>query len=126
MMNGHTKIVFSRTLKEFAWDNSKLSKNYTRDKILQLKQQSGKDMIVYGSGSLVANLLQWRLVDEYILWVHPVILGRGVPLFRDMQRKLNLKLIHIKTFTSGVVVINYETGPRNGTINVRPHLPCFL
>ena len=76
---------------------------------MRLKKQSGKDIIIYGSGSIVSALTQWGLIDEYVLWIHPVFIGRGKTLFCDVQEKPMLKLVNTKTFGSGVVILHCET-----------------
>lgn len=108
MMNRYNKIVFSKTLVTPEWNNSRLAKGNIADEIAQLKQQPGKDMIIYGSGKVVSFLMQFGLVDEYQLWVHPVLLGKGNSLFKGLHDKLNMKLFKTKTFSSGVVLLYYE------------------
>jgi dihydrofolate reductase len=105
MMNRYEKVVFSRSMDTPVWNNSRFVRGNTGKEILQLKQQPGKDIIIYGSGKLVNSLMQLNLIDEYLLWVHPVILGKGKPLFRD---KINMKLMNLKTFDSGVVILYYK------------------
>src|SRR4051812_6568335 len=105
MMNRYEKVVFSRSMDTPVWNNSRFVKGNTGKEILQLKQQAGKDIIIYGSGKLVSSLMQLNLIDEYLLWVHPVILGKGKPLFKD---KINMKLMNLKTFDSGVVILSYK------------------
>lgn len=108
MMNRYTKIVFSKTLASEEWNNSKFIKGNTRKEIYKLKQETGKDIITYGSGVLVTSLMKLNLVDEYVLWVHPVALGKGKALFKNLPDKLVLKLSGTRSFSSGVVVLNYE------------------
>jgi dihydrofolate reductase len=108
MMNHYEKVVFSKTLRTVEWRNSRLVKNNIAKEVASLKEQPGLDMIVYGSGSIVSRLMQLDLVDEYVIWLHPVVLGQGIPLFRDVQGKYPLKLLKTKAFSSGVVVLYYE------------------
>jgi len=105
MMNSCPKIVCSNTLTTLSWNNSRLIKGNLRGEILKLKQQPGKDILIYGSGRLVSSLTRWGLIDEYRLWIYPVSIGRGMPLF---AAKLNFKLVGMRQFPSGVVVLNYE------------------
>ena len=107
MMNNYTKFVFSKTLHSVEWRNSRLVKTNLAKAIADLKQQPGLDMIIYGSGSIVSRLMQLDLVDELVLWLHPVVLGKGIPLFRDLQHPFPLRLLRTKTFSSGVVVLYY-------------------
>ena len=108
LMNTHRKVVFSTTLETTNWNNTLLSKKITRKNILNLKKLPGKNMIIFGSGSLVNTLMKWKLVDEYALWVHPVILGHGKPLFAATDDPGKLKPLMTKTFSSGVVLTNYR------------------
>lgn len=111
MMNTYTKIVFSKTLQQSEWHNTKLVKGSIAEEIASLKQQPGKDMIIYGSVKLVAALMQLHLIDEYQLWIHPVVLGKGKPLFRQLKDKLNMRLISTTKFRSGVVMMSYDCFP---------------
>ena len=73
-----------------------------------MKQEPGKNMLVAGSASIVQQLTNFGLVDEYHLLVHPVILGNGKPLFKDIRERHNLKLISTEVFKNGVVLLRYE------------------
>lgn len=109
MMNNHTKVVFSGTLTRPVWTNSKLVNGNLETEILNLKQQPGKDIIIYGSGKLITSLVELGgLIDEFVLWVHPVILGKGKPLFKHLPNSLCLKLVKTDTFRSGVVMLDYK------------------
>lgn len=101
------KIVFSHTLKTTEWDSAKLSNQPIEQKVLELKQQSGKDIFI-GSRSLIIQLMKLNLIDEYQLCVHPVIAGSGLPLFENINGKAILKLIKTKPFSSGAVTLYYE------------------
>lgn len=101
------KVVFSRTLGSVVWKNSILKKEVTREAILELKQQAGKDIFV-GSPSMILALTELGLIDEYQIAVHPVVIGSGLPLFKNVQDKLRLKLLKTKTLGSGAVVLYYE------------------
>jgi len=108
MMNNYPKVVFSRTLQSLDWRNARLAQAGIAEEIALLRQLPGKHLMIFGSGSLVANFMQLDLVDEYLIWVHPVILGKGNPLFKGIDYKLNLNLLKTKRFDSGVVVLDYE------------------
>ena len=101
------KIVFSHTLKNVKWESAKLANRTIEEVVLELKQKSGKDILV-GSRSLIVNLMKLNLIDEYQLCVHPVIAGNGLPLFENINERTILKLIKTKTFSSGAVTIYYE------------------
>lgn len=109
MMNDHHKVVYSQTLETTSWDNSRLINGAIGSEIARLKQSpQDKDIIIYGSGKLVATLMQLGFVDEYHLWVHPVILGKGKPLFRELQQPSSLQLLGTKAFDTGVVLLRYK------------------
>jgi dihydrofolate reductase len=109
MMNGHRKIVFSNTLKKVNWNNSVLIGGEIRRKVKSLKQQKGLDMIIYGSGSIVAALAGWELVDEYLFWLHPVVIGKGKKLFNSREPNHKLRLKDTILFSTGVLLLQYNT-----------------
>jgi dihydrofolate reductase len=106
LLDNISKIVFSRTLKSVDWKNTELKKDIIKEEILALKQQAGKNILV-GSPSLIVALTQLDIIDEYQLCVHPVILGDGLRLFKDIQDTVNLDLLHTKVFDCGVVGLHY-------------------
>lgn len=101
------KIVFSRTLKSVDWQSAKLASQDLEQEVLELKQQSGKDIFAC-SPSLIVALTKLNLIDEYQLCIHPVIAGSGLPLFRDISERIVLKLIKTKVFSGGAVILYYE------------------
>src|SRR5688572_29602072 len=101
------KLVFSNTLKDTGWDSTKLAKRPLDEEILELKQQSGKDILV-GSRSLIIQLLNSNLIDEFQICIHPVIEGKGLLLFDQITDRIMLKLIKIKSLSSGATVFYYE------------------
>ena len=105
-MNNLPKYVVSTTLKQVEWDNSHLIKENVAEEIAKLKRQSGQDILVAGSGTLVQTLIQHNLIDEYHLLVFPVVLGSGKRLFKDASNT-TLKLVDTKAFSSGVVLLSY-------------------
>ena len=107
LIDNISKIVFSRTLKNVEWKNTTLKKKVNKEEISVLKQEEGK-YILAGSPSLIVELAQLELIDEYQLCVHPVVLGSGLPLFKNISNKMNLKLLKTKTFGSGAIVLYYE------------------
>jgi dihydrofolate reductase len=104
LINAIEKVVYSGTLKQPGWNNSRVIKGNLRQQIIKLKQQTGKDIMVYGSHMLVQDLIKNNLVDEYILWTYPIALTQGMALFNNNQ---NLKLVRSHQFPSGVVVLHY-------------------
>lgn len=107
-MNNLPKIVFSKTLEKVAWKNSMLVKGNIAEEIARLKQQRGKDIVIYGSGSIVSTLTQLGVIDDYRIFVNPIVLGSGKPLFKGIKDRLNLKLLKTKTFNCGVVLLQYQ------------------
>ncbi|MFL5747807.1 MAG: dihydrofolate reductase family protein [Niastella sp.] len=107
MIDKIPKIVFSRTLKSVDWASSNLSGKGIKEEVLELKQQTGKDILV-GSRSLIIQLVELNLVDEFQLCVHPVIVGKGLPLFDKITDRTILKLFKTKTLGSGAIVLYYE------------------
>jgi len=101
------KIVFSHTLRDVEWDSAKLSDQTIEKEVLELRQQSGKDILV-GSRSLIIQLIKLNLIDEFQLCIHPVIAGAGLPLFENINDRTILKLIKTKTFSGGSVIHYYE------------------
>lgn len=107
-MNSLPKIVFSRTMKNAEWNNTRLIKEIIAEEILKLKNQPGRDMVIFGSGSIVTTFTRLGLIDEYRIIVNPLALGRGNPLFKGMNDRLNLTLLKTKTFSSGNVLLYYR------------------
>jgi dihydrofolate reductase len=104
------KIVFSHTLQNVVWKKATLAQRDIKEEVLELKQsQNGKDILV-GSPSLIVALTKLNLIDEYQLTVHPVIIGRGLPLFKNITDKILLKLLKTKTFNTGSITLYYEPG----------------
>jgi len=102
-----TKIVFSHTLTDVEWENAKLAKGDLKNEVLELIQKPGKDIFV-GSPSIIVALTKLNLIDEYQLCVHPVILGNGLPLFKNIINTVILKLLKTKSFGSGAITLYYE------------------
>jgi len=101
------KIVFSHTLKNVDWQSATLAKNNLKDSISELKQQSGNDIFI-GSRSLIIQLMNLNLIDEFQLCIFPVIAGNGLQLFENMSDRNVFKLIKTKTFKSGAVILYYQ------------------
>jgi dihydrofolate reductase len=101
-----SKIVFSHTLKNVEWESAKLANRPIEEEVLELRQQSGKNIFV-GSRSLIIQLMKLNLIDEFQLCVHPVIAGNGLPLFENVNDRKVLKLLKTKTFSGGAVILYY-------------------
>lgn len=101
------KIVFSKTLTEVTWNNTRLIKDNIVEEVNKLKEQPGKDLAIFGSPGLASTFMNLGLIDEYKLTVHPIILGNGISAFTNNTRKNTLKLLESKTLKSGVITLHY-------------------
>lgn len=102
-----SKIVFSRTLKKVQWETARFAKRDLQEEVLELRQQTGRDILV-GSRSLIVALLNLNLIDEFQINVQPIIAGKGLPLLNNIDHRINLKLLKTKTFGCGAVTFYYE------------------
>jgi dihydrofolate reductase len=107
MLNSYPKVVFSKSMSTVTWNNARLARRAINEEVNELKQRQGKDMIVYGSGKIVAALTKLGLVDEFRMWVHPVVIGCGKPVFKGVSGELDLELYKTETFGTGVVILYY-------------------
>src|SRR5947209_14515800 len=108
VLNNTQKYVASTTLEEpLPWSNSTLLKGDAAEAVARLKEEPGKDLVVLGSGELVQSLMRRNLVDEYVLLIHPLILGSGRRLFTDGGAFAALRLVDTRTTTTGVVIATY-------------------
>ncbi|HUE98058.1 MAG TPA: dihydrofolate reductase family protein [Anaerolineales bacterium] len=107
-MNNLPKVVFSRTMDKAEWNNTRLVKNDMAGAIRGMKQETGDDMVIFGSGSIVSQLTREGLIDEYQFVVDPVVLGKGRTMFDGLNEKLTLKLTKSRTFGNGNVLLCYE------------------
>ncbi len=109
VLNNTQKYVASTTLSEpLSWINSTLLKGDAAEAVARLKEEQGKDLLVMGSGELVQSLMRHNLVDEYVLLIHPLVLGSGRRLFADGGAFAALRLVDTKTTTTGVVIATYQ------------------
>jgi len=103
------KYVASTTLSEpLAWINSTLLKGDVAEAVARLKQESDKDLVIMGSGELTQSLMRANLVDDYVLLIHPLVLGSGRRLFPDGGASATLRLVDVKTTSAGVVIVTYQ------------------
>jgi dihydrofolate reductase len=114
-MNSLPKYVASTTLREpLSW-NATLLKGDVADAVAELKRQPGRNLLVQGSGQLAQTLLRRGLIDEYRLWVHPLVLGTGTRLFKDGGPTVPLRLADVKTTSTGVIRLTYQPEPAEQT-----------
>jgi dihydrofolate reductase len=102
------KVVFTNTLKEVKWKNSKIAQSDPSTTVRKLKQETGGDMVIFGGAEMAAHFTKNNLVDEYRIKLEPIVLGKGKPLFKDIQQRVKLKLTRSKIFDSGVAGLYYE------------------
>jgi dihydrofolate reductase len=102
------KIIFTKTLDKTEWDNTELAKGNFADEIRKLKNQTGKDIIVYGGSSFVSALIREGLIDEFHFFLNPVALGKGGPIFDQLENVQQFKLKKSITYDCGIVLLNYE------------------
>lgn len=107
LVHSKEKFVFSKTQKGIGNKVIFINENI-EEEVMKLKDRPGKDIWLYGGASLITTFIHLGLVDEFRLSVHPVVLGEGKPLFVNIKKRLNLKLVHTKTFSSGVVQLTYH------------------
>jgi dihydrofolate reductase len=108
------KLVFSNTLKDTGWDTAKLAKGPIDEEVMELRQKSGKDIFI-GSRSLIIQLLNSNLIDEFQICIHPVVEGQGLPLFNQIKERIFFKLLKTKSLTSGATIFYYEPTLENTT-----------
>lgn len=102
------KIVFSKTVEDSKWSNTKLIKGDLKEEIQQLKNQTGEDLIVYGGVDFVSSLIKEELIDEFHLFVNPVILGKGLSVFKDVTHYQKLTLASSVAYPCGITVLKYD------------------
>jgi dihydrofolate reductase len=107
-MNNLPKVVFSRTLKEASWNNTRLVKTDPATEVRKMKKESGPDLVIMGSGTIVSQLAQAGLIDEYQIVVDPIVLGKGRTLFEGVNKKVDLKRTGERAFGNGNVLVCYE------------------
>ena len=107
-MNALPKVVFSRTLDSASWNNTMLVKGDLRSAVRKLKAEPGDGLVILGSGSIVSQLAQEGLIDEFQFVVNPIVLGQGRTMFEGVKQKVNLELVETRQFESGKVFLRYQ------------------
>lgn len=105
--NKVSKVVLSKTMQKTGLKNTRVISNQLHESINELKQQDGKNILIFGSPGASQSLLNEGLIDEFWLFVNPIILGQGMPLFKDISAATKLKLVESKTFECGVIALHY-------------------
>lgn len=111
VMNEIPKVVFSKTIKRAEWPESRIARGDLAAEIAGLKREPGGELVAYGGAALAQSLARLGLVDEYRLVLHPVALGHGLPLFKDLPAPLHLHLIEARAFATGAAIHVYRTEP---------------
>jgi dihydrofolate reductase len=111
-MNSIAKYVASSTIKDLEWENSNLIEGDVPEAVAKLKQEPGQDLVIYGSHDLTHSLLEHDLIDEYQLWVYPVVLGKGRSFFEDGVERMALDLVDTTVIPPGVAILTYESQRR--------------
>ncbi|HZW84435.1 MAG TPA: dihydrofolate reductase family protein [Nitrososphaerales archaeon] len=110
-MNNVPKVVFSRTLTSVSWGkwgNIRLVKENAAEEVAKMKQEEGKDLVIYGSATLVSDLMKAGLIDEYRIFLQPIVLGKGRPEFKDLSERYELELVESKQFKTGAIALFYR------------------
>lgn len=107
-LNDSKKIVYSKAGADADWNNTVIKQEIIPTEIMALKQEAGKDIVIYGSGSIVSQLTGLGMIDEYLLAINPVILGKGNHLFQQQEKPLHWQLIETRSFTNGLIILRYK------------------
>lgn len=102
------KVVFTKTINKSDWPNTNIAKGDFRNEITKLKNLDGRDIIVYGGISFDSSLIKEKLIDEFYLFINPIVLGSGKTIFKDLKEIQKLTLIESKVFDCGLVLLHYE------------------
>lgn len=108
-MNQIPKVVFSKTLREAAWTDSRIARGSLADEIARLKQEPGRDILAHGGAGFAQSLVKERLIDEYRLLVHPIALGKGPRLFAELDRPMKMRLVDSTRFANGIIAEVYRS-----------------
>jgi dihydrofolate reductase len=103
------KVVFTKTLNKSKWINTDIATGDLTDEIMKLKNREGKDMVVYGGASFDSSLIKLGLIDEFLLFINPVVIGNGMTIFKDLNEIQKFNMVKSIAFDSGVVLLHYET-----------------
>jgi len=105
-LNNLPKIVFSRTIPHINWTNVRVASDIVEE-VKELKQEPGKDIMIYGGAGIVSSFIRENLIDEYHLFINPVVIGKGKTIFGDIRHTMKLNLVNITRSTTGIVIFHY-------------------
>jgi dihydrofolate reductase len=106
-MNDTHKVVFTKTLHTSPWENAVVANGHLAEEVNKVKQQEGKDIIVYGGGQFVSSLIKENLIDEFYFFINPAIIGKGMPIFQSISEQINYSLESSQQFDCGIIVLKY-------------------
>ena len=106
------KVVFTKTMDSHNWINTTLAKGNIKEEVNNLKEESGKDIIVYGGADFVSSLIKNNLIDEYCLFINPTAIRKGLEIFNSIDDKINFKLVESRAFECGIVLNKYITNKK--------------
>jgi dihydrofolate reductase len=106
-LNNLPKVIFSRTVTSINWTNARVANDIVEE-VKELKKEPGKDIIIYGGAGIVSSFIRENLIDEYHLFVNPVIIGKGKTIFSQVNEQMKLKLVNTTVSTTGIVILHYQ------------------
>ena len=122
-LNHFPKIVFSKTVTSINWTNVRVANDIV-EAVHELKKEPGKDIVLYGGAGIVSSFIKENLIDEYHLYVNPVAIGRGKPIFTRVDGKMNLKLINTTVGRTGIIILHYEPVRKRTTFVTSKNATC--
>ena len=118
-MNKAEKIVFSKTLSEAKWKNTRIMKGNLEEEVKKLKEISAKNITILGSGSIVNQLAEKGLIDVFMIMVHPIAISNGTPFLKDISKNIQLELTKTKSFPNGPVLLCYQPVQQNSPMKIQ-------
>lgn len=111
-LNNLPKVVFSKTITSINWTNVRVANDIVEE-VRELKKEPGKDIMIYGGAGIVSSFIRENLIDEYHLFINPVVIGKGKAIFGDINEKMKLKLVNTTTSNTGIVILQYVPEKEN-------------
>jgi dihydrofolate reductase len=111
-LNSYPKVVFSKSISHIDWNNARIAKDIVAE-VTELKKRPGKDIMIYGGAAIVSSFIRENLIDEYHLFINPVILGSGKTIFEKKSYKINLNLVSTTISATGIIVVQYVPKKEN-------------
>lgn len=112
-LNNSPKVVFSKTITHINWTNARIA-NDIIEEVKELKKEPGKDILIYGGAGIVSSFIRENLIDEYHLFINPVILGNGKAIFNNARETMHLKLVNTFPSKTGIIILQYVPEKENG------------